>query len=174
MGGTRVPRGCRVVYDIYSMGRDSTIWGEDARLFRPARWLEMEQPMSNYEYPVFNAGPRECLGRRLAIVEMKTCLAMLLPQVSFRLAVPDDHITPDTQLTIGMGRGLPCFVRKIVDEGQLCSNASTTVQSDCDTLLSETTAASNKVDRLQRPFRCWLKLRLMPRKCSRVSSRFRQ
>merc|ERR1719396_253471 len=105
--------------------------------------------MSNYEYPVFNGGPRECLGRRLAIVEMKTCLAMLLPQVSFRLAVPEDQITPDTQLTIGMGRGLPCFVQKAVGKERLCSNASTAMQSDCETLASETTAVSSKADRLQ-------------------------
>jgi cytochrome P450 len=145
--GTFVPRGTTVDYNIYSMGRDCSIWGEDALIFRPERWLEMKQPPSNYEYPVFNAGPRECLGRRLAMIEMKTCLAMLLPHVSFRLAVPRDQITPDLQLTIGMYPGLPCFVEKAASKERLCSNASTTLRSECETAASEITGASSEAEK---------------------------
>jgi fatty acid omega-hydroxylase len=144
--GTFVPKGANVVYDIYSMGRDCSIWGEDAEVFRPARWLEMKETRGNYEYPVFNAGPRECLGRRLAMVEMKTCLAMILPQMSFRLAVPRDQITTDAQLTIGMGQGLPCFV-KLVRRQRAGSNVSTTLQSECESISSET-AASSEAERM--------------------------
>lgn len=107
--GTWVPRGSIVMYNIYGMNRDSSIWGEDAHIFRPERWLENPAP-NNYTYPVFNAGPRECLGRRLSLVEMKTCLATILPHVTFKLAVPEEEIIIDGQLTIGMSRGLPCFV----------------------------------------------------------------
>merc|ERR1712000_553903 len=117
--------------------------GEDAEAFRPERWLEMKETIGNYQYPVFNAGPRECLGRRLAMVEMKTCLAMLLPQMSFQLAVPSEQITTDTQLTIGMGQGLPCFVRKIVGRESSGSNASTSLQSECETMNSESGACSS-------------------------------
>lgn len=108
--GAFVPAGTTVMFDIYGMGRDTSIWGADAREFRPERWLEMARVPDNYQFPVFNAGPRECLGRRLAMIEMKTCLATLLPQFSFRLTVPADEIVADTQLTLGMGRGLPCTV----------------------------------------------------------------
>ena len=61
-----------------------------------------------YEYPVFHAGPRECLGKRLAMVEMKTVLAELLRHASFRLAVPRDQVLPDTAATLGMSSGLKC------------------------------------------------------------------
>lgn len=148
--GTFVPSGTQVAYDIYSMGRESSIWGEDAKEFRPERWLEMQVGVpGNYEYVVFNAGPRECLGRRLAMIEMKTCLAMLLPQMSFHLAVPADTITTDSQLTIGMGSGLPCFVSSIstaVGKDCLNSNLSTTVQSECTTPLTEVTGAPSEPD----------------------------
>mmetsp|Transcript_86853 Transcript_86853/g.172414 ORF Transcript_86853/g.172414 Transcript_86853/m.172414 type:complete len:575 (+) Transcript_86853:72-1796(+) len=123
--GTVVPRGTTVFYNLYSMGRDHAIWGEDAEVFRPERWLEMESPPSNYAYPVFNAGPRECLGRRLAIVEMKTCLAMILPELSFRLAIPADQVMPDAQLTIGMSRGLPCTVVRASEAQEVDDLAST-------------------------------------------------
>jgi cytochrome P450 len=135
--GTFVPGGSTVVYDIYSMGRDTAIWGEDAEVFRPERWLESDKPRGSYEYPVFNAGPRECLGRRLAMVEMKTCLAMILPQVSLQLAVPSDQITTDAQLTIGMGQGLPCFVKATTHIEKCGSNVSTALQSECETTVSE-------------------------------------
>merc|ERR1712232_1329835 len=128
--GTYVPAGTKVVYDIYSMGRDPAIWGEDAHVFRPERWLEMSTPPSNYAFPVFNAGPRECLGKRLAMVEMKTCLAMLLPTLSFELAVPTASVTTAAQLTIGMGNGLPCFVSSLSTSDDNECNASTTARSE--------------------------------------------
>lgn len=139
--GTFVPKGATVGYDIYSMGRDKSIWGQDAEEFRPERWLGMKQTPSNYEYAVFNAGPRECLGRRLAMVEMKTCLAMLLPQMSFRLAVPPDQVTPDVQLTIGMGQGLPCYVTTTTEKARASSEVSTTALSEPETVVSEVAGA---------------------------------
>merc|ERR1712048_670016 len=136
--GTYVPKGTMVAYDIYSMGRDQSTWGDDADVFRPERWLERDRPPTNYEYPVFNAGPRECLGKRLAMVEMKACLATVLPLVSFQLAVASAEITPDTQLTIGMGNGLPCFVKAASDD-KLAPNASTAVHSDTESEYSIST-----------------------------------
>jgi fatty acid omega-hydroxylase len=128
--GTFVPAGTLVVYDICSMGRDAATWGSDAQTFRPERWLEMSEAPGMYHYPVFNAGPRECLGRRLAMVEMKMCLATLLPQLSFRLAVPADEVTVDAQMTIGMGRGLPCFVVRATEKERANSSASTGADSE--------------------------------------------
>jgi len=112
---TIVPAGTAVFFHIYSIGRDTSIWGEDAFQFKPERWLQMDGLPNNYRYPVFNGGPRECLGRRLAMVEVKTCLAVLLQSVSFKLAVPADEVCTDVQLTLGMGRGLPCFVTARAD-----------------------------------------------------------
>jgi cytochrome P450 len=108
--GETVPAGTVLWYNIYAMGRDSEIWGVDAEVFRPERWLEVDTPPDNYRYPVFHAGPRECLGKKLALVEIKACFAMLLPQLSFKLAVPAEQIKVDAQLCIGMAQGLPCFV----------------------------------------------------------------
>jgi len=139
--GTKIPAGTNIVYNIYTMGRDPLIWGPDAEEFRPERWLEMSSAPDNYHYPVFNGGPRECLGRRLAMVEMKTCLAMLLPHVTLKLAVPAESICTDSQLTIGMGAGLPCFVACNAGSEDAKSSASTAAQSDCADALSEHASA---------------------------------
>lgn len=135
--GTRISAGTNIVYNIFSMGRDEKTWGKDAEAYRPERWLEMKEVPDNYHFPVFNGGPRECLGKRLSIVEMKGCLATLLPHVSLKIAVPADQICTDTQLTIGMGRGLPCYVINHADEEDAKSNVSTTDHSECSEAFTE-------------------------------------
>ncbi|OEL32231.1 Cytochrome P450 94C1 [Dichanthelium oligosanthes] len=73
--GTYVSGGARVMYHPYAMGRMPRIWGADHGVFRPDRWLTGPGgsfvPESLYKYPVFQAGLRVCLGKELAITEMK-------------------------------------------------------------------------------------------------------
>ena len=111
--GTHVPRGAALIYMSYAMGRSREIWGSDASEFRPERWLEMEAAKSPYENPVFHAGPRECLGKRLAMLEMKAMLCSLIGNFSLRLAVAPENIRADAQLTIGMSSGLRCYVEPL-------------------------------------------------------------
>ncbi|KAF8707080.1 hypothetical protein HU200_030310 [Digitaria exilis] len=73
--GTYVSGSARVMYHPYAMGRMPSIWGADHGVFRPERWLTGAGgtfvPESLYRYPVFQAGLRVCLGKELAITEMK-------------------------------------------------------------------------------------------------------
>eukprot|EP00930_Biecheleria_cincta_P043596 TRINITY_DN29920_c0_g1_i1.p1 TRINITY_DN29920_c0_g1~~TRINITY_DN29920_c0_g1_i1.p1 ORF type:complete len:520 (+),score=105.26 TRINITY_DN29920_c0_g1_i1:87-1646(+) len=110
--GTFVPRGTVVEFNPYAMARDCDLWGVDAGEFRPERWLELQEPPSPYKFPVFNAGPRECLGKRLAYLEMKAVLAQVFTSVSLELAIARDEVMPQSSITIGMSSGLPCTVRR--------------------------------------------------------------
>ncbi|CAM0950251.1 unnamed protein product [Alopecurus aequalis] len=73
--GSYVEGGSRVMYHPYAMGRMPSIWGADCETFRPERWLtgpgRSFAPVSLYKYPVFQAGLRVCLGKELAITEIK-------------------------------------------------------------------------------------------------------
>uniref|UniRef100_M8CVG9 Cytochrome P450 94A1 n=1 Tax=Aegilops tauschii TaxID=37682 RepID=M8CVG9_AEGTA len=73
--GTYVEGDSRVMYHPYAMGRMPSIWGADHEAFRPDRWLTGPggsfAPPSLYKYPVFQAGLRVCLGKELAVTEMK-------------------------------------------------------------------------------------------------------
>lgn len=50
--------------------------------------------ISDYVYPTFNAGPRLCLGRPLAYMEMELILAMILTSFDLKPAGPlsDDYL----------------------------------------------------------------------------------
>jgi len=94
------------------MGRSEQIWGKDAREFRPERWLALQAPKSPYENPSFHAGPRECLGKRLAMVEMKTLLISVLRKFHLELDMTAHEVLQDVQMTIGMSSGLKCRVEQ--------------------------------------------------------------
>jgi fatty acid omega-hydroxylase len=80
--GTFIPANSGVGYIIYAMGRNKQIWGTDASEFKPERFLDQKEP-SMYQYPAFNAGPRLCLGKPLAMITIKMAIAYLLPRYEF-------------------------------------------------------------------------------------------
>lgn len=73
---------------------------------RPERWLEMDSMPSAYSYNTFNAGPRLCLGQRLAELEGVYVLAGLLSRFKFTLAVPGQKVTYAHSLSMPMAGGL--------------------------------------------------------------------
>ncbi|KAL8474593.1 hypothetical protein ACS0TY_031155 [Phlomoides rotata] len=79
--GTPVRRGNRVTYFPYGMGRMEELWGKDRLEFRPDRWLDENRAVkmvSPYKFPVFQGGPRVCLGKEMAFIQMKYVVAAVL------------------------------------------------------------------------------------------------
>eukprot|EP00928_Gymnodinium_smaydae_P095036 TRINITY_DN8100_c0_g1_i1.p1 TRINITY_DN8100_c0_g1~~TRINITY_DN8100_c0_g1_i1.p1 ORF type:complete len:525 (-),score=75.15 TRINITY_DN8100_c0_g1_i1:35-1525(-) len=109
-GGIVVPAGCLVQYNAYAQGRCREFWGEDAEQFRPERWLELPNLPSSFEFSAFHAGPRECLGKRLAMVEMITFVASFVRDFDFSLCCQGSEVKYDAQLTLGCSSGLPMRV----------------------------------------------------------------
>uniref|UniRef100_A0A7N0UBQ9 Cytochrome P450 n=1 Tax=Kalanchoe fedtschenkoi TaxID=63787 RepID=A0A7N0UBQ9_KALFE len=94
--GTQVTKGARVTYHPYAMGRMEEIWGEDSLEFRPERWLRdgLFHQESPFKYPVFQAGPRVCLGKEMALVEIKTVAFWFIRHYSVKLAASDGSPVP--------------------------------------------------------------------------------
>ena len=80
--GTKVKKGWFVMYHTYAMGRMDTTWGKDCYEFIPERWLEngIYKPENTFRYPVFHAGPRLCLGKEMAYIQMKSIVASVVEQ----------------------------------------------------------------------------------------------
>jgi len=105
--GTKIRAGCQLAYSPYLMGRDPDLW-PDPEAFRPERWLDQGsfvQP-DPYKYPVFQAGPRVCLGMTFAIMEASVCATKLIHNFDFEL-VATEQLMPDCEkLTMSIKAGL--------------------------------------------------------------------
>lgn len=118
--GTFVPAGSSVTYSIYSTGRMKSTWGEDCLEFRPERWLTADGkkfiPYDSYKFVAFNAGPRICLGKDLAYLQMKSIAAAVL--LRHRLTVAAGHkVEQKMSLTLFMKYGLKVNVHRRDLEG---------------------------------------------------------
>lgn len=78
--GVFVPEGTEMTSHAYVVQRDRGLYGEDAECYRPERWLEGEGRAAELEAGqfTFGMGPRVCLGKDIAVMEMYK----LLPEVS--------------------------------------------------------------------------------------------
>lgn len=111
--GTFVPAGSSVTYSIYSAGRLRSTWGEDCMEFKPERWLSLDGKKfvmhDSFKFVAFNAGPRICLGKDLAYLQMKSIAAAVL--LRHRLAVvPGHQVEQKMSLTLFMKNGLKVMV----------------------------------------------------------------
>lgn len=107
--GTFVPRNANIVWSPYSMGRSELIWGPDALDFKPSRWIEREHQPSLFEYPVFHAGPRVCLGRSMAEMEGVFVLVSMLAQFDYTV-IDIDQVKDAISLTIPMATGMNVII----------------------------------------------------------------
>ncbi|XP_020588342.1 cytochrome P450 86A2-like [Phalaenopsis equestris] len=113
---TFVPAGSAITYSIYSTGRMKSVWGDDCLEFRPERWLSddgrrFEPPADFFKFVSFNAGPRVCLGKDLAYLQMKSIAAGVL--LRYRLAVvPGHRVEQKMSLTLFMKHGLMVNIRR--------------------------------------------------------------
>lgn len=69
-----IPAGTTVVWSLYAMHRDPELFGPDADVFNPDRWLDDHDTGARglrpgWEYLPFNGGPRICLGQQFALNE---------------------------------------------------------------------------------------------------------
>ncbi|KAK4097989.1 cytochrome P450 family protein [Parathielavia hyrcaniae] len=91
--GVRVPAGTHVAWGLFEALRDKDVFGNDADFFEPMRWLDTEpeklKEMEATQGLVFAAGTKwECLGKRLANIEMEKVLFELFLRFDFAMLNP--------------------------------------------------------------------------------------
>ncbi|KAJ9605739.1 hypothetical protein H2200_009588 [Cladophialophora chaetospira] len=96
--GKHIPAGTPVGVSPIAQNRDQEVFGADADDFRPERWLEDEQKtrfMDSVNMTFGGNGPRMCVGRNIALVEIHKFIAQLLR--NFDVGIVDSnkswHIT---------------------------------------------------------------------------------
>lgn len=110
--GTFLRKGSRVYFSIYAMGRMESIWGKDCEMYKPERWIQGGQYVSDdqFKYVVFNGGPRLCLGKTFAYLQMKMVAASIL--LNYSIKVDQDHVViPRVTTTLYMKHGLKVRIK---------------------------------------------------------------
>lgn len=113
--GTFIGKGWFLSYDTHAMGRMDGIWGENCHEFVPERWIDESglcRTESPFKYPVFHAGPRMCLGKDMAFIQMKSIAASVLERFEIDVLGQDATREHQLSLTLRMKGGLPVRVRK--------------------------------------------------------------
>jgi cytochrome P450 len=106
--GTPVKKGSITGYVPYSMGRMRFLWGDDATEYKPERWLNGNgeyEPQSPFKFTAFQAGPRTCLGKDSAYLQMKMTAALVLRFFHLHL-VPNHPVCYRTMVTLAQRYGL--------------------------------------------------------------------
>ncbi|GBM26738.1 Thromboxane-A synthase [Araneus ventricosus] len=76
--GIIIPKGMLITIPVYAMHRDPKYWPNPER-FDPERFEpEVEKNRPEFCYLPFGAGPRKCLGKTFALIEIKFCLAYVV------------------------------------------------------------------------------------------------
>ncbi|KAI0826257.1 cytochrome P450 [Irpex lacteus] len=89
IGENYFPEGTILSVPTYTIHRDSEVWGSDPEAFRPERWFEQDQKAIQRTFNPFSFGPRSCVGRNLANMELLIIVASILRRFEFVLENPD-------------------------------------------------------------------------------------
>ncbi|KAI8786626.1 cytochrome P450 3A7, partial [Biomphalaria glabrata] len=78
INGVQIPKGMVVLIPVYAIHNDPTFWPEPDK-FDPERFTpENKETRHPYSYLPFGQGPRNCIGMRLALMELKIAIAAVL------------------------------------------------------------------------------------------------
>ncbi|KAF8131022.1 cytochrome P450 [Boletus edulis] len=99
----RIRKGDPVIIPILAINRSRELWGPDAHEFKPERWQNIPDAVSQIpgvwgHLLSFLGGPRACIGYRFSIVEMKALLFTLIRAFEFELVVPASEIVQKAEV----------------------------------------------------------------------------
>lgn len=101
--GYIVPAGTTILPNFHTMHVNPKYW-ENPFEFKPERFLQTAGC-----FMPFGAGPMNCVGQRLALIEIKIVVLKLWLKFDFAL-IPDEKYVPITTLTYGLKNGLNLLV----------------------------------------------------------------
>jgi len=95
--GVTIPKGMTLSVPVYAMHRDPELF-QNPEHFNPDRFSpEQRAKQIPYSYMPFGAGPRNCVGMRFALLEIKVCLVQII--CNFHISA-----CPETKVPLEFGR----------------------------------------------------------------------
>ncbi|XP_007939353.1 cytochrome P450 3A8-like [Orycteropus afer afer] len=97
INGVFIPKGASVMVPVYVLHRDPELWPEPEK-FLPERFSkENKSNIDPYLYLPFGTGPRNCIGMRFALMNMKLAVTRVMQEFSVKPC-------KETQIPIQLGR----------------------------------------------------------------------
>lgn len=114
LGNIIIPKGVCLWTLIPSLHRDPEIWGPDSNEFKPERFSNgvsraCKLPQA---YVPFGVGPRMCLGKNFAMVQLKIVLSLIVSKFSFSLSPKYRH-SPAYRMLVEPENGVYILAHKI-------------------------------------------------------------
>ncbi|XBI50915.1 hypothetical protein VPH35_033517 [Triticum aestivum] len=113
--GHEVHAGDTILISLHSMGRMEGIWGKDCLNYNPNRWLSEDgnelRYVPSHKFLAFSSGPRMCLGKDIAVMQMKTVIASTLWNFDVEV-MKGQCIEPKSSCILEMKNGLIVKLKK--------------------------------------------------------------
>jgi benzoate 4-monooxygenase len=84
INGRHFPQGTVLSVPAYTIHHSKEIWGPDADTFRPERWEKVTEKQKAAFIP-FSYGPRACVGRNVAEMELALIVSTIFKRYEFEL-----------------------------------------------------------------------------------------
>ncbi|XP_065071288.1 cytochrome P450 4F4-like [Rhopilema esculentum] len=102
LGEYSIPKGTYILIPVCAIHHIEEFWPNHEK-FMPERFLAegTKQPeMGNYKFIPFSNGPRNCIGWRFSMMEMKVAIAKLLTTFKFELDPRQEEMHTNMELTL--------------------------------------------------------------------------
>ncbi|XP_060140803.1 cytochrome P450 3A28-like isoform X1 [Globicephala melas] len=121
VNGVFIAKGTTVVVPLFVLHNDPELWPEPEE-FRPERFSKKNKESINpYTYMPFGIGPRNCIGMRFAIMNIKLALVRILQHFSFKPC--KETQIPLKLFTVGLTQLEKPVVLKVVSRDATVSGA---------------------------------------------------
>ncbi|KAL6602887.1 hypothetical protein ACP70R_043248 [Stipagrostis hirtigluma subsp. patula] len=110
ISGYDIPTGTLVFVNVWAIGRDPAVWGDDANEFLPERFVGSNVDVKGHDYELlpFGSGRRMCPGIGLGLKLVQVTIANLLHGFAWRL--PDGVAKEDLSMEEKFGLTMPRVV----------------------------------------------------------------
>ncbi|KQJ95819.1 noroxomaritidine synthase [Brachypodium distachyon] len=121
--GHEVRAGDTVFISLHAMGRMEGVWGKDCLEYNPGRWLpetgeedgvgkaKRLRYVPSHKFLAFNSGPRMCLGKDIALMQLKTVVAAVVWNFDVEV-VEGQSVEPKLSCILQIKNGLVVKLKK--------------------------------------------------------------
>lgn len=99
--GVLLPKGLKLVMNLFALHRRKDIWGNDSDEFKPERWMTGDlEHRHQFSFLPFSAGSRICMGNRFSAMAMKIATVQWVRKFKFSTSMTMDDIRVESFISM--------------------------------------------------------------------------